>query len=184
MRSNGPGHRPRVVVIGAGFAGINAAHALRRVDADITVVDQHNYHTFQPLLYQVSTGYLPPEEVGTALRSVFRRRRNLTVRVAAATSVDWQDHAVRLHDETAAFDYLILAVGAETNFFAIAGMVEHSWPLYTLSDAVRLRTHLLASFERLAAHGSTGDLRLPVVVVGGGPTGVETAAALTSMAHE
>ena len=86
----------QVVVVGGGFAGMNAAHALAHADADVTLVDRHNYHTFQPLLYQVSTGYLPPEEVGAAFRSVFRRQANLTVRVAAAVSADWTDQRLRL----------------------------------------------------------------------------------------
>jgi NADH dehydrogenase len=81
--------RPHIVILGGGFAGLNAAHALRRVDADITLLDKHNYHTFQPLLYQVSTAYLPPEAVGSALRAVFRRQSNLTVRVGELTEVDW-----------------------------------------------------------------------------------------------
>lgn len=137
-RAPGAGARPKVVVIGAGFAGLNATHALRRVDADIIVVDKNNYHTFQPLLYQVSTGYLPAEEVGTALRSVFRRQRNVTVHMATAVSVNWTDHRLML--ETGAvmyFDYLIITAGAETNFFDVPGMRDHAWPLYTLNDALQ-----------------------------------------------
>ena len=107
--------RPHVVVVGGGFAGISAAHALAHSDADVTLLDRHNYHTFQPLLYQVSTGYLPPEEVGAAFRSVFRRQANLTVRVAAAVSADWTARRLRLQDGSGLdFDYLILAAGAET----------------------------------------------------------------------
>jgi NADH dehydrogenase len=177
--------RPHVVVVGGGFAGINAAHALVHSDADVTLVDRHNYHTFQPLLYQVSTGYLPPEEVGAAFRSVFRRQANLTVRIAVAVSIDWSDRKLRLEDgSTLEFDYLILAAGAETSFFDIAGMAEHAWPLYTLADAVALRTHLLSTLEQGASAGSAVDAQVTTVVVGGGPTGVETAAALASMAQE
>jgi len=164
---------------------MNAAHALAHSDADVTLVDRHNYHTFQPLLYQVSTGYLPPEEVGAAFRSVFRRQANLTVRGAVATSVDWTNRRLRLEDGSVLdFDYLILAAGAETNFFDIAGMAKHAWPLYTLADAVALRTHLLGALEHATGTGQPADTRITVVVVGGGPTGVETAGALASMAHE
>jgi NADH:ubiquinone reductase (H+-translocating) len=177
--------RPHVVVLGAGFAGLNAAHALRRADADITLLDKKNYHTFQPLLYQVSTGYLPPEEVGAALRAVFRRQSNLTVRVGELIDIDWAQRVVRCQDGfTAGFDYLILAAGAETNFFSVPGMREHGWPLYTLADAVRLRRHLLSTLEQATQNTGSGGARIPIVVVGGGPTGVETAGALTSMAHE
>lgn len=177
--------RPHVVVVGGGFAGMNAAHALRQCGARVTLVDKHNYHTFQPLLYQVSTGYLAAEEVGAALRSVFRRQRNLTVRVAIVTSVEWADRTLRLQDGSALdFDYLILAAGAETNFFGISGMAEHAWPLYTLADAVRLRAHLLGTFEQVAATADSTHAQITTVVVGGGPTGVETAGALASMGHE
>jgi NADH dehydrogenase len=173
------------VVVGGGFAGLNAAHALARSDALVTLVDRHNYHTFQPLLYQVSTGYLPPEEVGAALRSVFRRQTNLTLRMAAVVGAEWEDRRLILEDGSALeFDYLILATGAETNFFGIPGMSAHAWPLYSLADAVALRTHLLATLEAVAGTGQPADVPVTAVVVGGGPTGVETAGALASMAHE
>jgi NADH dehydrogenase len=177
--------RPHIVVLGAGFAGLNAAHALRRFDVEITLLDKNNYHTFQPLLYQVSTGYLPPEEVGAALRAVFRRQSNLAVRVGEVVQVNWAKRVLWCRDRsTVAFDYLILAAGAETNFFSVPGMREHGWPLYTLTDAVRLRRHLLSTLEWEAQNAGPGPARITIVVVGGGPTGVETAGALTSMAHE
>jgi NADH:ubiquinone reductase (H+-translocating) len=177
--------RPHIVVLGAGFAGLNAAHALRRFDADVTVLNKNNYHTFQPLLYQVSTGYLPPEEVGAALRAVFRRQSNLTVRVGELAQVNWAKRVLRCRDgSTVGFDYLILAAGAETNFFGVPGMREHGWPLYTLTDAVRLRRHLLSTLERVAQNAGHCGGPITIVVVGGGPTGVETAGALASMAHE
>ena len=174
--------RPRVVVLGAGFAGMNAAHALREVDATVVLLDRNNYHTFQPLLYQVSTGYVAAEEVGAALRTIFRRQSNVTIRIGAAVSVRWADHTLCLRDgSTVEFDYLILAAGAETNYFGIAGMAEHSWPLYTLDDAVRLRMHLLNRLEQTAATPDHASAPITAVVVGGGPTGVETAGALASM---
>jgi NADH dehydrogenase len=124
------------VIIGGGFAGLNAARALRRADADVTIVDGHDYHTFQPLLYQVSTGYLAPEEVGAALRAIFRRQANVRVRVGQVARLDHPAHALVLQDgSTLPFDYLIVAAGAETNFFGVPGMREHGWPLYTLPDA-------------------------------------------------
>jgi NADH dehydrogenase len=185
MTSTARSPRPHVVVVGGGFAGLNAAQALAHSDAEVTLVDRHNYHTFQPLLYQVGTGYLPPEEVGVAFRSVFRRQANLTVRVAVAASVDWTKRKLGLADGSSLdFDYLILAVGAETNFFDIAGMADHAWPLYTLADAIALRTHLLGALEQAASTAPPADEAITTVVVGGGPTGVETAGALASMAHE
>lgn len=177
--------QPRVVVLGAGFAGINATHALQGADAAVILLDKNNYHTFQPLLYQVSTGYLAAEEVGAALRTIFRRQPGVTVRMGAVVSVHWADRTLQLHDgSTVGFDYLILAAGAETNYFGIAGMAEHSWPLYTLDDAVRLRLHLLNRLEEAAATPDHAAELITAVVVGGGPTGVETAGALASMGQE
>ena len=158
--------RPRVVIIGAGFAGLNAAHAPRRADADVTIVDGHDYHTFQPLLYQVSTGYLAPEEVGAALRAVFRRQANVRVRIGKASGLDYPAHALVLQDGSRLdFDYLIVAAGAEANFFGIPGMREHAWPLYTLPDVIRLRRHLLSTLEQAAARHDAGTIN--VVVAGG-----------------
>ena len=171
------------MIVGAGFAGLNAAHALRRAHADVTIVDGHDYHTFQPLLYQVSTGYLAPEEVGAALRAVFRRQANVRVRIGKASGLDYPAHALVLQDGSRLdFDYLIVAAGADANFFGIPGMREHTWPLYTLPDAIRLRRHLLSTLEQAAARHDAGPIN--VVVAGGGSTGVETAGALTSMARE
>jgi len=174
-------HRPNVVVVGGGFAGLNAVHALRHADADVTLVDARNYHTFQPLLYQVATAYLPAEEVGTTLRAIFRRQRNVTVRLGTVTTIEAGD-VVRLDaGDLLPFDYLIVAAGAESNYFGIAGMEQHAWPLYTLPDAARLRARLLA-----LEYTQTGQPASPatVVVVGGGPTGVETAGALATMTSE
>lgn len=171
------------MVIGGGFAGLNATHALRDADVDVTLVDRNNYHTFQPLLYQVSTAYLSPEDVGAALRAVFRRQRNATITVGAVAGVDRRQRVVRLEDgRVLPFDYLIVAAGAQSNFFGIDGMAENSWPLYTLTDAIRLRLHLLRTLETALVRQP--DPLTTVVVVGGGPTGVETAGALASMACE
>ena len=117
--------RSRVVIVGAGFAGLNAAHSLRRADADVTIVDGDDYHTFQPLLYQVSTGYLGPEEVGAALRAVFRRQANVRVRIGKASGLDYPAHALVLQGGSRLdLDYLIVAAGAEANFFGIPDMRE------------------------------------------------------------
>ncbi|RKS74072.1 NADH dehydrogenase [Motilibacter peucedani] len=179
------GSRPKVVVVGAGFAGINAVHQLARHEVDVTLVDRNNFHTFQPLLYQVATSYLPPEQVGATIRAVFRKQRNVKVRVGRVDDVDWDERAVVLEDgDRLPYDYLVVAAGATTNFFGISGMEDHAWPLYTMGDAVRLRLHLLEELERAAAEPSADLARQTVVVVGGGPTGVETAGALAAMGKE
>nr|WP_269205070.1 NAD(P)/FAD-dependent oxidoreductase [Motilibacter aurantiacus] len=174
--------RPHVVVIGAGFAGLNAVHELRGAPVDITIIDRNNFHTFQPLLYQVATSYLPPEQVGSTIRTIFRRQKNVKVRVGEVSGVEWDTQTVELTDGTTVpYDYLVLAAGATTNFFGIPGMDEHAYPLYTMSDAVRLRLHLLEEIEQAARDRSSDRSHETVVVVGGGPTGVETAGSLAEM---
>jgi NADH dehydrogenase len=178
--------RPRVVIVGGGFAGINAAHELRGAPVDVVLLDRRNYHTFLPLLYQVGTGYLAVEEVGTSLRQIFRRQANVTVRLATVVGIDRAARTVALDgaDEPLAYDTLILAAGAATHYLDIPGMREFAWPLYTLDDAIGLRMHLLSELEAVLADDAPGPKRETVVVVGGGPTGVETAGALASMAQE
>lgn len=180
-----PTGRPRVVVIGAGFAGLNAVHHLARHEVDITIVDRNNFHTFQPLLYQVATAYLPPEQVGATVRTVFRKQRNVSVRVGLVEDIDWDERVVKIADgDPLPYDYLLIAAGATTNYFGIPGMSEHGWPLYTMGDAVRLRLHLLEEMEEASKQPGGNRARQTVVVVGGGPTGVETAGALAAMGRE
>lgn len=177
--------RPRVVIIGAGFAGLNVAHELRRADVDVTIVDRNNFHTFQPLLYQVATAYLPAEQVGTNTRTLFQKYGNVEVEVADVEGVDWQTNTLKLeNDRTLGFDYLVVATGATTNYFGIPGMAEHAWPLYTLADASLLRRHLLRELEESVLDQKREPHESTIVVIGGGPTGVEMAGALTSMAGD
>src|SRR4051812_7563728 len=140
--------RPHVMVIGAGFGGLAAAKRLEREAVDVTLIDRHNYHTFQPLLYQVATSGLNPADVGYAVRGLFRRQRRVFVRTGEVAGVDWTDRLVLLRDEApVAFDYLVIAAGSSTNWFGIPGAAEHGFPLYGLDDAVRLRNHVLSQFE-------------------------------------
>jgi NADH dehydrogenase len=139
------GVRPRVVIIGAGFGGLNAAKALERADVDVLVVDRHNFHTFQPLLYQVATAGLNAADVVYAVRGLFRRQRRVFFRKAEAVGVDWERREVLLHhDGAVGFDFLIVAAGSSTNYFGVDGADEYAFPLYGLEDAVRLRNHLLS----------------------------------------
>jgi NADH:ubiquinone reductase (H+-translocating) len=173
---------PRVVVVGGGFAGLAAVKTLSKIKPPVRTIllEQHNYHLFQPLLYQLATGVVQPADIAHPVRGILRRYRRASVRMATVSGVDLEGREV-LTDEGGRFgyDYLILAAGATTNTFGIPGVEEHSFPLKTMPDALRLRAHLLRQFE-LADNNPAEIARgaLTVVVVGGGPTGVEMAGAL------
>lgn len=175
--------RPRVVIIGAGFGGLAAAKALEKAPVDVTLVDRHNYHTFQPLLYQVATAGLNAADVGYVVRGLFRRAQRVVVRKAQVVGVDWEHRVVECaHEDPISFDYLIVAAGAACNFFGIPGAEELAFPLYTLEDAIRLRNHVLSLFEAaVAVPALVDDGVLTFVIVGGGPTGVEVAGALAEL---
>jgi NADH dehydrogenase len=175
--------RPRVLILGGGFAGIGAARKLRDADVDVVLVDKHDYHTFQPLLYQVATDLLEPSAVGHPLRDLFHEQPNARVHKATVTGIDLGKREAAF-EETAplAYDYLVLALGAEVNFFGVEGAAEHAFPLYTLPDAVRLKEHLLERWEATDRDPSLAeDGALNVVVVGGGPTGIESAGAIAEL---
>lgn len=170
-------------MIGAGFGGLATAKALRDAPLDVVVVDRNNFHTFQPLLYQVATSGLTPADVAYPVRGIFRRQHNVSFRRATVTGVDWASHEVVLDvGDRLSFDRLVVAAGAAVNDYAVPGVAEHGFPLYVLPDAVRLRNHILGRFEAADADPSlVADGVLTFVVVGGGPTGVEVAGALVEL---
>ena len=175
--------RPRVVVLGGGFAGIGAARALKDAEADVVLVDEHDYHTFQPLLYQLATDLLETSVVGHPLRDLFHEHANVTVHQDGVTGIDLAAREVRFEQlAPLGFDYLVLALGARVNFFGTEGAAEHAFPMYTLADAVRLKEHVLRRWEAADKDPAlVEDGALNVVVVGGGPTGVESAGALIEL---
>jgi NADH dehydrogenase len=177
------GGRPRVLVLGGGFAGIGAAQKLRKSDVDVVVVDGHDYHTFQPLLYQVATGLLEQPAVGHPIRDLFHKQDNVRIHQDRVTEIDLDAREVRFDElQPDRYDYLVLALGAEVNFFGVDGAAEHAFPLYTLSDAVRLKDHVLERWEMADRNRElVEDGALNMVVVGGGPTGVETAGAMAEL---
>jgi NADH:ubiquinone reductase (H+-translocating) len=173
----------RVVIVGAGFGGLSAARALAKKPVEVTVVDQRNFHTFQPLLYEVSTAGLDPADVAYPVRAIFGRTPNVTFRYGTVDGVDWDARTVSLEDDDPLpFDSIILATGAVAKYFGIPGAQEFTFPLYTLADARILRDHLLRRLEEIDAHPELiNDGTLTFVVVGGGPTGVEVAGALAEL---
>jgi NADH dehydrogenase len=179
--------RKRVVIVGAGFGGLAAARELGSAPVDVTVVDRNNFHTFQPLLYQVATSGLASADVAYPVRGILARHDNLSFRQASVIGADLDARVLHLQNEAhevddLPFDELVVAAGASTNTFGIPGVDHHGFPLYNLADAVRLRNHILERFEAADAEpGLIEDGALTFVVVGGGPTGVEVAGALTEL---
>jgi NADH dehydrogenase len=175
--------RPRVVIVGAGFGGLRAARALRRAPVQVILLDRHNYHLFQPLLYQVATAGLEPEQIAKPVRAVLRRQRNFEFRMTEVTGLDPAARRLATADGAVAYDYLILAVGGETNYFGLEGIARHGFGLKDIPEAIRIRNHVLRRFERATLEPDPERRRaeLTFVVVGGGPTGVEMAGALSEL---
>src|SRR4030095_6199701 len=172
----------RVAIVGAGCGGLEVAEHLAHVPVDVTLIDRHNYHTFQPLLYQVATSLLNAEDVGASVRSLFRGQENVNFRLGTVTGIDVPGRKIQVDGEEMSYDYLVLAGGAKVNYFGTPGAAEHSFPLYTLMDAVKLRNQVMRRFEAVDQNpGLIRDGALNFVVVGAGPTGVETAGALSDL---
>src|SRR5262245_13277984 len=175
--------QPHVVVVGGGFGGVGAAVNLRDADVDVTLVDRNDYHTFQPLLYQVATDLLESSAVGHPLRDLFHDHPRVTVHDGDVTGIDLDARRVTFaRRDPITYDYLVIALGAQVTFFGVDGAAEHAFPLYTLADAVRLRSHVLDMWEDADRDPALVDAGvLNVAVVGGGPTGVESAGALAEL---
>jgi NADH:ubiquinone reductase (H+-translocating) len=175
--------RPRVLVLGGGFAGVGAAQKLKDAEAEVVLIDRHDYHTFQPLLYQLATGLLETTAVGHSLRDLLEGQENTTLHIGTVTAVDLDAREVRFDElEPMTYDYLVFCLGAEVNFFGTAGAADHAFPMYTLPHAMRLKDHLLERWEAADRDPSlVEDGALNIVIVGGGPTGVETAGAVAEL---
>ncbi len=175
--------RRRIVVVGAGFGGLELVKHLDHAPVDVVLVDANNFHTFQPLLYQVATAGLDSDDIASPVRGIVGRQRNVDVRLGRVVGIDVASRRL-LFDEgpPVEYDRLVLAAGAVTNTFRTPGVEEHGFGLKHLSDAVRLRQHVLRQFERAAVDPSLIDEGvLNVVIAGGGPTGVELAGGLSEL---
>ena len=176
---------PKVLILGAGFAGLGAARKLAKAPVDVVLVDRHDYHTFQPLLYQVATDILDPKTVGHPVREYVDNQPNLRFVTAKVSGIDIAARNVTFEDwEDQTYDYLVVGLGARANFFGTPGADEHAFPLYTLNHAIRLKNHVLEQFEAaVKAPPPEAPEMMDVVIVGGGPTGVETAGAMADLLY-
>jgi NADH dehydrogenase len=176
--------RAQVVIIGAGFAGLNAAKSLKNVDVDVTIIDRRNFHLFQPLLYQVASAALNPSDIAYPIRSVFRRQANVRrIVMGNVVGIDLERRRVKL-DEAAEFhfDYLVVASGATHSYFGNDQWSEFAPGLKTIEDALYIRRQILSAFEEAERHPERAGELLTFVVVGAGPTGVEMAGAMAEIA--
>lgn len=168
--------RPHVVVIGAGFGGLRVVNGLRNADVDVTIIDSNNFHTFQPLLYQVATAGLDADDICFPVRGILRKSRNARFVLGRVNAIDLDHRTVTVDAyRKLTYDYLVVAAGTVSADFGVSGVEEHTFALKSLEHALDLRAHLLNLFERASAVGDGDQPDLGVVIVGGGPTGVETA---------
>jgi NADH:ubiquinone reductase (H+-translocating) len=175
---------PRVVIIGAGFGGLSAAKALAGSKFAVTLIDRHNYHLFQPLLYQVATAGLSPADIASPIRGIVGRERNIKVVLADVSGVDLDRREVIAEDHRVGFDILIVATGAQHGYFGHDDWARYAPGLKTIDDATYLRRRILLAFEKAETETDPAERRrlLNFVIVGGGPTGVEMAGAVAELA--
>ncbi|MFP4598600.1 MAG: NAD(P)/FAD-dependent oxidoreductase [Persicimonas sp.] len=178
--------RPRVVILGAGFGGLYTARQLRRAPVDVFIVDRNNYHLFQPLLYQVATAGLDPSDISMPIRGILGKWDNIRVVMAEVESVDRDNKRVILDRGVLAYDYLVVATGAQTRYFGPPEWEQNSTPLKTVEDALNLRRQILSAFEVAEQSDDPEEMRewLTFVIIGAGPTGVEMAGAIREIAAE
>lgn len=172
--------KPRVVIIGGGFGGINLAKKLDHHQYQVVMIDRHNYHTFQPLLYQVATAGLEPDSIAGPLRKLIENNKNFFFRMATVQSIVPDEHKIITNKGDVAYDHLILATGSKTNFFGKGKDFYKAFPLKQVPQALDLRSHILQNFEQAVLSDNPDEMKMlmNMVIVGGGPTGVEVAGAL------
>jgi NADH:ubiquinone reductase (H+-translocating) len=182
--SEKPSHRPRVVIIGAGFGGLSAALGLARTAAHVTIIDRRNYHLFQPLLYQVATAALSPADIAAPIRGIVSRQANTEVILGTVTGIDTTARAVLVGDRRIPYDQLVIATGARESYFGHDEWAAVTLGLKNIDDATAMRRRILVAFERAEDSRDEAERRrlLSFVIIGGGPTGVELAGALAELA--
>jgi NADH:quinone reductase (non-electrogenic) len=178
--------RPKVLIVGAGFGGLEAAKALNRVAVDVIVIDRQNHHCFQPLLYQVATAALSPAEIAWPIRHILRQQRNATVLMAEVSGIDLAGRCVQTSAGPISYDYLVIATGATHSYFGHDDWIDFAPGLKRIEDATRIRRSILLAFEHaeLAHDDAERQRLLTFVIVGGGATGVEMAGAIAEIARQ
>lgn len=186
MRANIPEvNEKRIVVIGGGFAGLTLATKLVKTNYQSVLMDMHNYHMFQPLLYQVATAGIEPSAISFPFRKVFQSKKNIHIRVAEVLKIEPEKNRIVTTIGKVRYDYLVIAVGTTSNYFGNEHIRQRSYPMKSISEALGLRNIILQNFENLLISDDPDDIegKMNFVVVGGGPTGVETSGALAEMKH-
>jgi NADH dehydrogenase len=172
----------RVVIIGGGFGGLNLAKSLRNEDFQVVMLDKNNYHTFQPLLYQVATSGLEPDSIAYPIRKIFKNQQRFHFRMASVEKVNTADKVIETNIGQLDYDYLVIATGTTTNFFGMKGVEKYAMTMKTVSEALDLRSLILQNFEKaLLANEEEQESYMNFPIVGGGPTGVELAGALAEL---
>ena len=173
----------RIVIVGAGFGGLALAQKLEKNDVQIVLIDRNNYHQFQPLFYQVAMAGLEPSSISFPLRKIFQKKQNVHIRITNVTKVVPQESRIETELGDIQYDYLVLGMGAGTNFFGMQNMIDNAIPMKSVSEAIYLRNRVLQNFEDAltAEDAETREGLMNMVVVGGGPTGVEVSGTLAEM---
>jgi len=174
--------KKKIIILGAGFAGLQLARHLTKTNYEVTLIDRYNFHQFQPLFYQVATARIEPSSISFPLRKIFQKKKNIHIRIAEVLSIDHAANIVVTGIGNFTYDYLVIATGCTTNFFGNKEIAEKSFPMKSTAEALALRNRILLNFEE-ALRATSGELEsiMNIVVVGGGPTGVELAGSLAEM---
>lgn len=173
-------NRPRLVIVGGGFAGLYLAKQLKKADLQVVMLDKNNFHTFQPLLYQVATAMLEPDSVANSFRKIFQQQKNFHFRMVGVERIDPENKIVKTSAGCLGYDFLVIATGARTNFYGMRDMAEHAFSMKDVSQAIAIRQRIFKNFEKALITNDAAEREslMNIIIVGGGPTGIEIAGAI------